>query len=124
MVNYETVFIMKPTLTNEKIAEVLEKVNGIISSCNGTIILSDSWGKRRLAYPVKKNKEGNYYLLQFSSEGRVVSILENFFKNSDEVIKHIVIKIEKSSKKKIEPKIEEKKPEVKTGDTVISDVAV
>ena len=57
MPNYETVYILKPTLSNEKVEEVLEKVKGIITSGNGTVILSDSWGKRRLAYPVKKIKK-------------------------------------------------------------------
>ena len=116
MPNYETVYILKPTLSNEKVEEVLEKVKGIITSGNGTVILSDSWGKRRLAYPVKKNKEGTYYLLQFSADGKVVGVLENFFRTTDDVIKYITLKIEKSFKKKPEPKEEEKsdivKPEI------------
>jgi len=110
MPNYEAVFILKPTLSNEKVEEILEKVKGIITSGNGTIILSDSWGKRRLAYPVKKNKEGTYYLLQFSVDGKVVGVLENFFRTTDDVIKYITIKIEKSFKKKTEPKKEEEHP--------------
>ncbi len=116
MPNYETVFILKPTLSNEKVEEVLGKVKGIITSGNGTVILSDSWGKRRLAYPVKKNKEGTYFLLQFSADGKVVGVLENFFRTTDDVIKYITLKIEKSFKKKTEPKKEEKsdiiKPEI------------
>ncbi|MFH0948584.1 MAG: 30S ribosomal protein S6 [Elusimicrobiota bacterium] len=111
MSNYETVFILKPTLSNEKVEEALGKVKGIITSGGGTIILSDSWGKRRLAYPVKKNKEGIYYLLQFSADGKVVGVLESFFRTSDEIIKYITLKVEKSSKKKTEPKKEEK-PEI------------
>ncbi len=116
MPNYETVFILKPTLSNEKVEEVLGKVKGIITSGNGTVILSDSWGKRRLAYPVKKNKEGSYYLLQFSADGHVVGVLENFFRTTDDIIKYITLKIEKSFKKKTESKKEEKsdivKPEI------------
>jgi len=114
MPNYETVFILKPTLSNEKVEEVLGKVKGIITSGNGTIILSDSWGKRRLAYPVKKNKEGTYYLLQFSADGNVVGVLENFFRTTDDVIKYITLKIKKSFKKKTEPKKDEKSEAVKS----------
>ncbi len=108
MPNYETVFILKPTLSNEKVEEVLGKVKGIITSDNGTIILSDSWGKRRLAYPVEKYKEGTYYLLQFSADGKVVGILENFFRTTDDVIKYITLKTGKPFKKKTESKKEEK----------------
>ena len=108
MPNYETVFILKPNLSSEKIEAVLAKTKGIITSSEGTIILSDSWGKRRLAYPVKKYKEGSYYLFHFQSEGKVIAELENLFETSDSVIKYITIKIKKSSKKKAEVKKEEK----------------
>lgn len=120
MPNYETVFILKPTLPNEKIDEVLEKVKGIITSDGGTVILSDTWGKRRLAYPVKNNKEGSYYLIQFSAAGNVVGVLENYFRTADPVIKYITLKIEKSFKKKAASKKEEtaaeKKPETENAE--------
>lgn len=111
MPDYETVFILKPTLPNEKVNEVLGKIKEIITSNEGTVLLSDSWGKRRLAYPVKKYKEGSYYLFRFSSDGRVVEKLENFFRLADSVIKYISIKIEpgrKGVKKKATAKKEEK----------------
>lgn len=104
MPNYETVFILKPTLSSEKVDAVLAKAKGIITSNEGTVIFSDSMGKRRLAYPVKKYNEGSYYLFHFSSDGKVIAELENFFRTSDSVIKYITLKIEKSSKKKKEKK--------------------
>ncbi|MBN1385249.1 MAG: 30S ribosomal protein S6 [Elusimicrobia bacterium] len=111
MPNYETVFILKPNLSSEKVDTVLTKTKGIITSNEGTIILSDSWGKRRLAYPVKKYKEGSYYLFHFSCDGKIVAELENFFRTSDSVIKYITIKLDKSLKKKTESKKEEKPAE-------------
>ncbi|MDD5686329.1 MAG: 30S ribosomal protein S6 [Elusimicrobia bacterium] len=114
MPDYETVFILKPTLSAEKVEEVLEKIKGVITSNKGSVTLSDSWGKRRLAYPVKKHKEGSYYLFHFSSEGKVVGELENYFRTTDNVIKYITIKIEKSFKKNAEAKKEKKPDQVKT----------
>ena len=111
MPNYETVFILKPTLSNEKVDEVLAKAKGIVTSNSGTVILSDSWGKRRLAYPVQKYKEGNYFLFHFSCTGNVIGELENFFRTTDSVIKYITIKLEKTFKKKTEEKKEEKPAE-------------
>ncbi|MEW6557076.1 MAG: 30S ribosomal protein S6 [Elusimicrobiota bacterium] len=118
MPNYETVFILKPTLSSEKVDEILEKIKKIITSIDGTIILSDTWGKRRLAYPVKKYKEGVYYLFQFNSDGQIIAELENFYRTTDAVIKFITIKIEKPFKKKTEPKKEEKS-EIVNGEKVV-----
>ncbi|OGS44797.1 MAG: 30S ribosomal protein S6 [Elusimicrobia bacterium RIFOXYD2_FULL_34_15] len=108
MPNYETVFILKPVLANEKVEEVLNKIKGIITSNQGTVLLADSWGKRRLAYTVKKFKEGSYYLFNFTCAGKVIGELENYYKTSDAIIKFITIKKEVASKKKTEKK--EEKP--------------
>ena len=91
MPNYETVFILKPVLSSDKVEEVLGKVKKIITSNQGTVLLSDSWGKRRLAYTVKKFKEGIYYLFSFSCDGKVIEELESFFKTTDDIIKFITI---------------------------------
>jgi len=112
MPNYETVFIIKPELSDEKVTEVVEKVKGIISSCDGNVVLSDSWGRRRLAYNIGKNKEGNYYLLQFSAAPTVNDELEKYFKTSDTIIRHMIIRFKKSFKKKVDVKAEEKKDTV------------
>jgi small subunit ribosomal protein S6 len=104
MPNYETVFIVKPELPDDKCGALLEKVKGIISSCDGNIILTDNWGRRRLAYQIGKNKEGNYFLLQFSAKPLVCSEIEKYFRTSDDVIRHIMIKNVKTFKKKSEKK--------------------
>ena len=100
MPNYETVFIVKPELPDDKCGALLEKVKGIITSCDGNVVLTDNWGRRRLAYQIGKNKEGNYFLLQFSAGSQVCSEIEKYFRTSDDVIRHIIIKNIKSFKKK------------------------
>ena len=110
MPNYETVFIIKPELPDDKVNEVLEKIKGIISSCDGNVVLTDSWGRRRLAYNIGKNKEGNYFLLQFSAAPEITGELDKYFKTSDNIIRHMVIRFKKSFKKKVDiDKAEEKK---------------
>jgi len=113
MPNYETVFIIKPELPDDKVNEMLEKVKGIILSCDGNVILSDSWGRRRLAYNIGKNKEGNYFMLQFSAAPLVSAELQKYFRTSDNIIRHLIIRFKKSFKKKVEAiKTEEKKDTV------------
>jgi len=113
MPNYETVFIIKPELPDDKVNEVLEKVKGIILSCDGNVILTDSWGRRRLAYNIGKNKEGNYILFQFSATPQVSDELQKYFKMSDNIIRHLIIRFNKSFKKKVDViKTEEKKDAV------------
>ena len=88
---YETIFIVKPTLGDDAIKEVVEKFKNFIES-KATIGSFDEWGKRKLAYPIQDNNEGYYVLVNFESEPEFPQELERSYKISEDILKFIIIK--------------------------------
>lgn len=63
MRTYEIILIFQPDLDESVVNETLEKVNGWISASGGTVDKTDMWGKKRMAYEIKKQREGNYVMI-------------------------------------------------------------
>jgi len=93
MRNYETIFVLRPNLEEEKRNSMIEKFTGIISA-NGEIKKVDEWGTRKLAYEIEKLKEGYYVHVNFMAPTDLPKELERNFKIADEVIRYIVINLE------------------------------
>lgn len=90
--NYEVLYIIDPDKTEEETAAVVEKFNTLISS-NGTVIETNIWGKRRLAYPINDKPDGYYVLVTFTSTpdfpaelDRVMGITEDIYRSLVTVI--------------------------------------
>ncbi len=95
MTNYETMYILKPDLEEEKKDALIAKFSEIITSNGGTVTKTDEWGKRRLAYPINYINDGYYVLTYFSADAALPSELERNFKISDDVIRYIVVNLDK-----------------------------
>ena len=91
---YETIFIVKPTLGEDSIKEVVDKFKNFIET-SATIDSFDEWGKRKLAYTIQDNTEGYYVLVNFESEPTFPQELERLYKISEDILKFIVIKKDK-----------------------------
>ncbi len=87
MRKYETIFILDPDLEEEQTQSVIEKVKGIITQANGEILKVEDWGKRKLAYEVKKKSKGHYFLIHLLGAPALLSELERNFRVMDAVIK-------------------------------------
>ncbi len=94
MKKYETIFILDPDLEDEKIQSTVEKVKGIITQANGEILKVEDWGKRNLAYIVKKKPRGHYFLLLFSGSPALLAELERNFRVMDAVIKFQSVRLD------------------------------
>ncbi len=94
MRKYESLFIIKPGLEEEKTNEVVEKFKNILESNGAENISVDVWGKRKLAYEVMKYNEGIYVLFTFDSKPDVKAELERNFKISDDIIKFLIIRVD------------------------------
>jgi small subunit ribosomal protein S6 len=90
---YESIFIIKPTLSDEETEKVIQKMQEIITTGGGEIINVENWGKKKLAYEIKKHKRGHYVLLHLKAEGPLVKELERNYRLSDAVIKFITVKL-------------------------------
>ncbi|MBS7526561.1 MAG: small subunit ribosomal protein [Clostridiales bacterium] len=93
MRQYETLFILRPSLEEEKRNEVIEKFKGIIES-DGEIEKVEEWGIKRLAYEIEKIREGYYILVNFKANPELPKELERNFKISDDVLRYIVVNLE------------------------------
>jgi len=93
MRNYELVTIISPEVDGEELPKVVEKVKRFISDRNGVVEETEQWGRRKLAYPVKKFMEGDYILTRFKLEPGLVVALEIDLAASEEVLRHLVVKV-------------------------------
>ena len=109
--SYERTFICSPELDSTKVEEMVAKVSKIIETSGGTIKNLQQLGKKKLAYNIKKFREGNYVYVDFESNGSVVLSLENFFKVNDDVIRFLTVKVEPKKKVVKKTKAVEKKQE-------------
>ncbi|MBO7431521.1 MAG: 30S ribosomal protein S6 [Elusimicrobia bacterium] len=111
--SYECTFICSPELDSAKVEDLVAKVSKIIEAAEGKIKNLQQLGKKKLAYNIKKFREGNYVYVEFDANGSVVLSLENFFKVNDDVIRFLTVKIEEKKKKAVKKvKVVEKKQEV------------
>jgi small subunit ribosomal protein S6 len=92
--HYETMFIIKPTLTEEEIQNQIATVKGNIEKNGGEIVSVDDMGTRQLAYEIQKNKRGYYYVIYFKAPSESIKELERTYKVNENIIRFIFIKYE------------------------------
>ncbi|PIP49202.1 MAG: 30S ribosomal protein S6 [Chloroflexi bacterium CG23_combo_of_CG06-09_8_20_14_all_45_10] len=93
MRNYELVIVISPEVDGEELPKVVEKVNRFISDRNGIVEETEQWGRRKLAYPIKKFMEGDYILTRFKLEPELVKALEADLAASEEVLRQLIVKV-------------------------------
>ncbi len=91
MRTYEALYIIRPDLEDDKIQTIAEAVESLVTENGGAIVRSETWGKRRLAYEVKKFSEGCYILLRFTAEPGLIPRLEQYFRLAESVIRSLVM---------------------------------
>ena len=94
MRNYETLYVLQPGLEEEQLNSVITKFSDLVANAGGEVVRVDRWGKRRLAYEVKKLREGYYVLMLFNGTASVAKELERVFKITDEVIRQLIVRLE------------------------------
>jgi len=96
MTCYETLFVVKPTLTDEETAAAITKVKDVLAKEGAELVATDDMGMRKLAYPVDKNDRGYYTVLFYKGEGTLINELERNLKISEDVIKFLTVKYVKN----------------------------
>ena len=90
MENYEGILIVKPDIKEEDVKNVFKSINDNVVKNGGAIKKEEIWGKRQLAYPVKKFKEGYYYKLDFSAPTNAIAKLEEAFRLNDDILRAMI----------------------------------
>ncbi len=111
MNKYETIFIMDPDLEEAQAQATVEKVKGIITQNSGEIIKVEDWGKRKLAYDVKKKPRGHYILTIFSGSPALLSELHRNFRVMDAIIKFQSVRMDERLEAAEKPSVPEELPE-------------
>lgn len=103
---YETVFILSTKLGDDGIKAAVQKFKDLISA-HGTVDNVDEWGKRRLAYPIRKENEGYYTLISFTSPASFTKELDRVYNITDGVLRSLIVKrVTPVAKKQEAPKPE------------------
>ena len=100
MKHYETMFIIKPTLVEEEIKAKIDFFKDIITKNGGVIETCLDMGMRNLAYEIKKNKRGYYFVIYFKAPTNLIAELERNYRINEEVLRFIVIKYENKKEQK------------------------
>ena len=114
---YEIMFIVRPEVPEEEIDRIITQFEGVVTSTGGTVQKAEKWARRRMAYDVKKCREGQYLLFTIECEPATVREFERRLKVSDQIIKFLTVRVDldwkrlaKMKKKREERAARRKKP--------------
>ena len=94
MRRYELMLVIRPDVADDRSQAVLEKSTRTITAAGGQILKVSPWGRRRLAYPIGAYREGSYHIVLFEAPPEVVVELEHGLNITEEVMRHLVTRIE------------------------------
>ena len=124
MNHYETVFILTPVLSDAQMKEAVEKFSTVLTDNGATIVNTENWGLRKLAYPIQKKSTGFYTLIEFNAEPTTIKKLDTAFRRDERVLRFLTFRQDKYAAEyaekrrslkgnKGETKVEEVESEVK-----------
>ena len=91
---YELMYIVRPELDDDAVQQEIEKVSQLIQTNGGQVKKVTPWGKRRLAYTVKDQREGHYVVAEFELDRGRIQEVERVLKISDTVFRHLLVRQE------------------------------
>jgi len=96
---YEVVFVAAPTMTTEELDAFINHIRTVAESKNGKILKVDNWGKKPLAYRIKRFRDAYYVIITMEGEGATIAELERRFRVTDTVIRFISVRIDEDLKR-------------------------
>jgi len=96
---YEIGFVISPDASEEEVHKIIGSITGPITKADGKIDKIDEWGRRKLAFPVEKNTEGYYVFIQTEVDGGIVSSLERRLRQTERVMRFLVLRLDDKLKK-------------------------
>ena len=91
MTNYEGVFIINSELATDVSKNVVAQLQDVVSKNGGRIDSLQEWGKRRLAYKIKKKQDGTYVILNFQLDSKVTKKIEQAFRLNDNILRYLLV---------------------------------
>ena len=98
MRRYELMLIIRPDAPDEKAAAVIDRTTRYVVASGGQIIKVAPWGRRRLAYPIDRHRDGSYHIVVFESPAEAIAELERSLQITEEVLRYLVTRTVKPVK--------------------------
>jgi len=95
MRRYELMLILRPDLPDDRTQAVLDRTTRTILGSSGQIVKVAPWGRRRLAYPIDRHREGSYHILLFEAPAESIAELERGLLITEEVLRHLITRVER-----------------------------
>jgi len=108
--DYELLMVVSPEADEDRVTGLVDRVASYVTEGGGSISNQENWGVRRLAYPIQRFQEGNYMLTQFVLDPKLVLELDRTLVASEDVLRHLVTRIEKPEPKEQPPEPTEEPP--------------
>ena len=99
---YESAVLINAALEDDQIQSIISHIKELISSNDGEITDVEEWGRKRLAYMIKRSKIGYYIIFQFNAYPQIISSLEKFYKLDENILRYLSIKLTKNALEQIE----------------------
>ena len=96
---YELAYVVSPTVTDDGVNELHERVSEIVQQLGGTVDNTDIWGRRRLAYEINRHREGTYVIVLITGPGGMVTELERRLRVMEQLLRHLVIRVDEVMRK-------------------------
>jgi small subunit ribosomal protein S6 len=97
MLQYETIFVSDPNLTDEEVDGIVGLVDQITVAAGGKVLKTEKWGKRRLAYPIGHREEGIYVLMTLECPTTLVKEIDRRYRMNDRILRHLTVRVEDAS---------------------------
>jgi small subunit ribosomal protein S6 len=98
MRRYELMLVLRPDAPDDRASAVIDRTTRQLVAAGGQIIKVAPWGRRRLAYPIERYRDGSYHILVFESPAEAIAELERALEITEEVLRHLVVRIERPVK--------------------------
>ena len=94
MRQYELVVIVRPDPAEERVAPTLDRIQQFVAARGGEVTNVDSWGRRKLAYPIARFREGDYVIAKLSLEPKDTRELESSLEISEDILRHLLVRLD------------------------------
>jgi small subunit ribosomal protein S6 len=98
MRRYELMLVLRPDIPDERNQAIVDRATRQISASGGQIVKVAPWGRRRLAYPIDRHREGSYHIVIFEAPAESIAELERSLLITEELLRHLVTRVERPAK--------------------------
>src|SRR5512132_4359237 len=98
MRRYELMLVFRPDAPDERLSAIIDRTTRQMTAAGGQIVKVAPWGRRRLAYPIDRQREGSYHIILFEAPAPAIAELERSLLITEEVLRHLVVRQERPAK--------------------------